>query len=142
MVKKLVDAAETNGLFQAFIPMPENVEDWYSWRVKNWGTKWDSNNFDLYCPIEGDNATITFDTAWSPPIPFYNKLVELGFDVDATYTEEGMFFAGHYENGVDNCVKLQFNNGIEWIDNIEDETLRDIVMFEYEKWVENSEEEF
>ena len=48
--------------------------------------------------------SISFDTAWSPPIQLYDRLVELGYDVDATYFEPGMGFCGVYYNGDDDYV--------------------------------------
>lgn len=62
----------------------------------------------------------------------------MGFKVDATYTEEGMGFAGHFVDGEDECVDLDFdeNSKEEWIDSIEDETLREIVQAEYDRWLE------
>lgn len=42
--------------------------DWYSWRVKNWGTKWDTNpdNTELD-HSEPKCLEYHFDTAWSSP---------------------------------------------------------------------------
>lgn len=71
--------------------------DWYAWRVKHWGTKWDSNN-DSVEEIE-NGLLAAFDTAWSPPIGIYQKLQAKGFDVLATYIECGTMFAGIWHNG-------------------------------------------
>jgi len=91
------------------------VEGWYDWRVKNWGTKWDVVDVDATQPltIHDDedtdpanmNASFVFNcwTAWSPPIPVWDKLVEMGISVDADYQDEGMMFEGHYVNGEDKC---------------------------------------
>lgn len=110
------------GIFQKLMPMPdclldsnpsEDVDsqksqalieetgspDWWSWRVDNWGTKWDANlGFVEYVP-EQNSLEITADTAWSPPIGLYHYLVDQGFDVTATYYEPGLCFAGLYDNG-------------------------------------------
>lgn len=43
-------------------------KDWYSWSVANWGTKW--NAYDISV---GDNS-ISFDTAWSSPVPVIEEL--------------------------------------------------------------------
>ena len=92
------------------------VEGWYDWRVKNWGTKWDVVDVDITQPLtihddEEDtepssmNASFSFNcwTAWSPPIPVWDKLVEMGLSVDADYQDEGMMFEGRYVNGEDKC---------------------------------------
>lgn len=160
MISKLVDAAKNDSLFDAFVPMPEELRnttapsptneelvakygasDWYSWSCNNWGTKWDCSDADA-STVDGKSATVFFNTAWSPPIPFYDALVQMGFSVEATYTEEGMGFAGHYENGEDYEVSLDFDKDSQaWIDSIEDEVLRDIVQDQFEQWLEWQEED-
>jgi hypothetical protein len=83
------------------IPIEEQLKfqgnDWYSWNVRNWGTKWDvavSNN-DEYPETEiveekDDHLIYRFDTAWSPPIPAIHNLSlqypNLTFDL--SYEEE------------------------------------------------------
>jgi len=85
-----------NGLFTEFLPVPEEQkENWYEWCVSNWGTKWDVTEVD--CIIEGNSTKVTFDTAWAPPIAFYEHLIELGFTVTAYYYEPGMAFCGIYD---------------------------------------------
>jgi hypothetical protein len=37
-----------------------------------------------------------FDTAWAPPVNAYEKLVEMGFGVEAMYYEGGMGYAGSF----------------------------------------------
>ena len=76
-------------------------KDWYDWQVANWGTKWDIGA-DGYPAqdIEG-GLMLTFDSAWSPPIGAYEKLLEQGFRIYATYYEPGMAFAGIWDNGDD-----------------------------------------
>ena len=73
---------------------------WYDWQVANWGTKWDvtPENIDYG---SDNNLTMSFDSAWSPPLEGYAKFEELGFAVKAYYYEEGMQFAGIYLNGED-----------------------------------------
>jgi len=105
MVQKFADAYNTGNVCQQFIPMPEG-EDWYSWNVSNWGTKWDFGKGELDDPvtIKDGKVNISFETAWSPPIQFYDYLVDLGYNVDATYFEPGMGFCGVYFNGDDEYV--------------------------------------
>ena len=70
--------------------------NWYDWCVANWGTKWDVNtNGDTAEVEDGELAVeIWFDTAWSPPIGFYQHMESLGFKVDAFYYEPGMGVCG------------------------------------------------
>jgi len=35
---------------------------WYTWRIANWGTKWEPAIHDI------TGTTVSFDSAWSPPI--------------------------------------------------------------------------
>jgi hypothetical protein len=51
-------------------------------------------------------VALSFDTAWSPPINFYDKLVELEFEVDAMYYEPGVNFCGRYYDGQDEIYDL------------------------------------
>ena len=44
---------------------------WYSWRWDNWGTKWGA--CDTY---KVDENTISFSTAWCPPLKVIEKLSE------------------------------------------------------------------
>jgi Ferredoxin-like domain in Api92-like protein len=59
--------------------------DWYSWNVRNWGTKWDVavhsdkeySDTNVEGPVpNGENAVVhyNFNTAWSPPFPVIAKL--------------------------------------------------------------------
>ena len=89
--------AEGKELFSLVYPKPDDIEDWYSWNVNNWGTKWDTNAEII--EVTEDSISLSFDTAWAPPIAFYDKLVELGFEVNATFFESGMMFVGEYVDG-------------------------------------------
>ena len=91
------------------------VDGWYDWRLTNWGTKWDVVDVQITNPLmihddedqdpSSMNASFSFNcwTAWSPPIPVWDKLVEMGISVDADYQDEGMGFEGRYVNGEDKC---------------------------------------
>jgi Ferredoxin-like domain in Api92-like protein len=71
--------------------------DWYEWSVNNWGTKWDISSDDSEASSQDANSImLSFNTAWSPPIGFYEKMTELGFDITAFYLEEGMGFCGKW----------------------------------------------
>ena len=137
-IKTLWDEAnkEGSGLLNAMKPMPKELEgttsptpqegqagykgpqptvdgfdNWYDWRVSNWGTKWDID------PKEGleftDNGDGTaqisgwFESAWAPPIEAYNTFIEDmdGCSLVADYHEPGMDFAGFYDNGDDEYME-------------------------------------
>lgn len=109
---RFVKAYNKGALCNEFLPIPEGyLEDgrWYDWCVANWQTKWDvgSDNNEahgLNPTVVGNQATMTFDSAWSPPIGLYERLVELGFDVEATYWEPGMAYCGLWQDGEDHYV--------------------------------------
>lgn len=122
-------------LLQEFLPCPDELlkatapnddakamvekygsPDWYSWCVDHWGTKWDVGDSSLSTddlPIEAGSITFNFDSAWSPPIAFYDFLQGLGFKVDAYYYEPGMSFCGRYLDGDDDCYEISGN--AEWV---------------------------
>jgi hypothetical protein len=81
---------------------------WYDYCIAEWGTKWDMNNQyeDEPFIIEGNRVTMSFDTAWSPPMEIYYALEEMGFKVEATYVEQGVGYIGYYANGEDHCEEM------------------------------------
>lgn len=82
-------------------PRPtEEEENWYSWNVENWGTKWDIN-LAAYEIVDENTVSLSFDSAWSPPTVLYEFLQEQGWTVDAYYYEPGMGYCGHYVDGDD-----------------------------------------
>ena len=50
--------------------------------------------------------SVSFDTAWSPPIKFYEKLQEQGWEVKAYYFEPGMNFCGIWDDGDDDYYEI------------------------------------
>ena len=123
-IARLVAAFNGEGLFKEFVPVPQELRettapnntnegemvekygyaDWYSFQVNEWGTKWDvsSEDYNRAEYIDGETTvTISFDTAWSPPTEFYQKITDMGFNVEAFYYEPGMAFCGIWqsENG-------------------------------------------
>lgn len=74
--------------FEKMIPRPNdtsswakgNVPGWYKWGLENWGTKWDA--WDTELTIENDHLFYQFITAWSAPIPIYDKLIDMFTELD------------------------------------------------------------
>lgn len=114
-LKKIIDfvkSDETAFDFEKIVPMPDYIyrgvigdketelygeNNWYDWSNKNWGTKWNSVDAEIW-----DND-IQFQTAWSPCDPVIAALAEKYPTMRFTYTfyEPGMCFCGKrvYENG-------------------------------------------
>ena len=95
MITRAAEAIERGGLFEEFVPL--NVWD-YNQAVAKWGTKWDASNLEIIDRYE-NSVSASFDTAWSPPINFYDELLAQGFEVHASYFEPGMGFVGRYIDG-------------------------------------------
>lgn len=119
------------GFFNFLCPRPpEQNENWYAWNIENWGTKSDANistPADLHHDIEridDETLQVRFDTAWSPPIAFYDFLFEEGWDVTAKYHEPGMCFIGEYDNTIDDS----------WEYNLSDESTIEAIPAELREW--------
>jgi len=80
-------------------------QDWYSYCINEWGTKWDIgyDNGEDNAPYNENQAefTVRYNSAWSPPEAACFKLVAMGFDITNYYYEPGMGFCGVFENGAD-----------------------------------------
>jgi len=137
MIQRAFDALERGEFLQEFVPVPEqlkivagcvgdpdeqkkleadtarNLEDlgygnWYDYCVGEWGTKWDVGEqgaSDIH--PEGRMLHTFFDSAWSPPIYAYEKLVAMGFGVEAMYYEGGMGYAGSFGEAGDEEISLE-----------------------------------
>jgi len=70
-------------------------DDWYDFRIKYWGTKWNSCN-----TYHNDDLTmICFDTAWSPSIPVIKALAKLYPDLTIIHEwaeEQTGWYSGKY----------------------------------------------
>ncbi len=85
-------------------------KDWYDWNIANWGTKWDFGLENIDRP-DPNTVTAAFESAWAPPIDAYDKLLELGFEIEAMYYAPVMCFVGKNDNGVDDCIEYgEFNS--------------------------------
>ena len=90
--------------------MTFKTNDWYSFNVREWGTKWDVAVLDndkypeteLY---EETNSSVAykFNTAWSPPIQAITKLSEQypSLEMNLSYEEEtGWGGSVNFNNGI------------------------------------------
>lgn len=110
-VKAVAEALESgDGLFSSFQPVAENED-----QSEAWGTKWDVTEAEIV-DISEDGITLVFETAWGPPLGFYEHMESLGYDVEATYCEWGMQFVGSYENGI--SESFDFDDMPEELDEI------------------------
>lgn len=120
MLPKIIERFSAGGedggesAFQLIHPMPSELEgttspsdcpNWYEWRIGNWGTKWEEGKPTIV-RCSGTLLLVSFSTAWAPPLGVYGRLCELGFDVLATYAEQGMEYAGYWHNGKDTELSM------------------------------------
>jgi hypothetical protein len=75
--KELIDEIKENKFsFQHFVPMPEEEKDnWYDWKIENWGTKWNSHDVKISEEHEYP-MRLSYTTAWDPPHAFLEKFLE------------------------------------------------------------------
>jgi len=121
-------AKEDNALLQQLKPMPEALEgttspsptegkvqplvdgfdNWYDWRVQNWGTKWDVDADNLELSEDGTTIEGWFDSAWAPPIHAYEYFLTDNEDcsIKSYYYEGGMDFGGLWEDFADAEVTM------------------------------------
>ena len=79
---------------------------WYDFCVSEWGTKWDVGGSQGINDVSENELVVYFDSAWSPPVPAYERLEELGFTIYAMYYEPGMGYAGIYDEHGDTYYEL------------------------------------
>jgi len=118
-IKELVTSNDSDFDFNKILPMPKALEDttkgsnhvpseelkekygfdnWYDWRIHNWGTKWDAASDDIYSENESDDYLLyTFETAWAPPEGILHELRSKFPDVSVTwfFDEPGVQIAGY-----------------------------------------------
>jgi hypothetical protein len=137
MIQRAFDALERGEFLNEFIPVPEELKivagmvsdpdaqkkleedtarnlatfgygNWYDYCVGEWGTKWDCGEQGASDIHPGGKMLHTFfDTAWAPPVNAYEKLVEMGFRVEAMYYEPGMGYAGSFGDCGDEEISLE-----------------------------------
>ena len=122
-ITELLAVIETGKMFAHFLPVPESVieptppdllekgfttmgSEEYNWRVNNWGTKWDIGTINSIEIWEPDGILLDFDTPWSPPLGVFEAMKKAGYIVRSEYTEEGMAFAGYWNDGEDECYDM------------------------------------
>lgn len=94
--KALLEAGDmaSNVALMVREPIEGEVDDWYTWRVRHWGTKW-----DIEAELEYDGEDLIesrFDSAWSPPLPACLTLSKRYPDLQITleFDEPGNDFSG------------------------------------------------
>lgn len=90
------------------------TSSWYDWDCKNWGTKWNACNTDIL-DIDDDLVEIKFDTPWSTPYGWLDKLSKIcPFYLE--WEEEQGYHGEIYCDG-----ETIENNDLEMVQYVEDE---------------------
>ena len=129
--KIVAEEGSEGNLLQYFYPMPKELDEttadgskdkamikkhgyssWYDWRVDNWSTKWDVNEFysikRIELGIDESEISFGFDSAWAPPLGAYEHFLNENSNVSikASYYEGGCDFMGIWDNGDDICYEV------------------------------------
>lgn len=161
-IERVIKAYNDSTLFNEFVPVPEALQnteadgmttpertamreqygyaDWYEFCVNEWGTKWDiSNDYGAvdYTPGQTE-VSLSFNTAWSPPDRWFEKMYEdHGFGIKAYYYEPGMAFCGIWEDGDDDQYEIEGDS--QWVEDHIPQSLNE--MFSIAETMANYEEE-
>lgn len=92
--------------FENVVPTPKELlegDGWHSWRIENWGTKWDLHQDEKMFSnleqggVEGNMVFhLKYETAWSPAISFWMQVSDKFKSLQITneFFEEGNDFIG------------------------------------------------
>ena len=100
-------------------------DNWYDWRIENWGTKWDMYEFHgIHSDYKTGEFEIQFQTAWAAPHDFLNFVSKLYPDLnfhlqwadEDTGANAGMYVlhngfilsGGAYEDGSKEAYEMAF----------------------------------
>ena len=96
------------GVFMALVGRDQSIElneynhgGWYDANINYWGCKWDVSYNESGLDYTDDSITMSFNSAYSPPVPFIQHLGRL-FNVQCELYYE--------EPSCDFCGKSYFNN--------------------------------
>lgn len=164
MITRARDAFVRGEFLQEFIPCPEELRNttaqfggndqekenlkkygyasWYDWNIAHWGTKWDVGGEGCDALTSPNEFTASFDSAWSPPVAAYERLMDLGFEVRGSYYEPGMAFAGVWDNGHDDYYEYGGMDSKEIAETLPPELDEDFCISEsVAEWEAEQEEE-
>jgi hypothetical protein len=117
--------------------------NWYDYCVNEWGTKWDVGGDGMEASEDSPNATsMSFDSAWAPPVAAMEKFQDLGFKVKLVYWESGMCFCGLFDENGDDYIEYTDMSADELAEVINPEVDECMCIVEnLREWEEENKEE-
>ena len=103
VIQEIIDILnqENPALLAWMVPEPkyEGESDWYSWRINNWGCKWDIGDVYFEHNPDEDQIQFEFSSPWGPPVEAFSRWAQEDGRVQFTleYWEPGMGFVGRTE---------------------------------------------
>ena len=95
-------------------------DNWYDWRLANWGCKWNASDSEY----DGED-NVRFDTPWSIPYPVIAKIAEDNPNIKLDgYSEEE---SGWYENYNTENGKVNVTSAGDYIYDEESDETRDVL---------------
>lgn len=122
--------------FNKIVPMPEDLKNqelshprpernWYDWACDHWGTKWNACHYHVGRDEPG-LYECGFDTAWSPPVPIWEKIGEmfskLTFVLGGSEPLADYGYEGSIKGGKVDVVKVPLV--WEWTNSVTGETIK------------------
>ena len=88
---------EKDSMMPPHFPDGTTDDRWYSWRLTNWGTKWDAYEVEIDDSEMHYGFEVSFDTAWSPPEEICYAIKDQFDDLCVSwfFDEPGMEVAGY-----------------------------------------------
>ena len=88
---------DKDSMYPPKFPEGKTDDRWYSWRLANWGTKWDCYDLTIDEDELPNGFTAEFTTAWSPPEEVHSAISEQFDDLSVSwfYDEPGCEVAGY-----------------------------------------------
>lgn len=127
------------------------IGEWdYAKAIDAWGTKWEVSGADCNVDVMSEEynqhcISLTFDTAWGPPIEALRIASNrLSIQAEASFYEPGMSFVGYYnseEDDEEEVYEYDFEDE-NWDENIPDFLIEEWALdSDYEYYKEMMEEE-
>ena len=88
---------DKDSMYPPQFPDGKTDDRWYSWRLANWGTKWDCYDLTIDEDELPNGFIAEFNTAWSPPEEICHAVKEQFDDLCVSwfFDEPGMEVAGY-----------------------------------------------